>query len=376
MEKYKPNFGDKRCQDKYWHSINWAIRFFRNRARKVSSRYLDQKIGYIHNPMTKYLRYYLLECVDSHYSPVKSKAKRYRLRISGINYLKARLEGTYTGLYKDFILLEQADQTDYVNQKIDDYWKDVVKRHSSKIRSIRVEYKHYGGRFYNEVQNIPRDIRTQLLAQEGISYRYDIQCCAPTLLLQNARQLGLTHPTPVLDSLIEDRRRFRREISELCGITEEQVKLLVNAILQGGKINANMESEVYTDILKCDDSAVFRLNRSIIIIQLKKEIKLMWDVLKLDIPRHRVQYMRKGILRERWSTITATKKARRYQELESQVTKAVMKYLKIRHIGNICIHDGWVSTRSIDTDQLTRHIYKETKFIVKVEYEGRANTSL
>ena len=352
MEKYKPNFGDKRCQKRYWASIHWAIRFFGRGRRQIAARILEKKIGRISNPMTRYLHYYLLEVVDAHYSPVAHKAKKYRLNIQGVNYLRARLEGTYIGLFRDFALREDSTDKTWVHDQILKTHKMIVDEYRDQILTGTLDYRYQNNRFWHELQNIPKDTRRQELDRIGVKYHYDIQCCAPTLLYQYSRQLGFKKPTPVFDFMLEHKDIFRQELSDLCRVDGDQIKKIVLGILQGGRISPRLESHIYTNVLKYDIGAVYRLNREVLVIQLKKELYNMWLVIK----KH-----------HKWHKASPKNKSRIYRQLEEQVIRSIEKYLKIRSIGNLLIHDGWSQTQRLDILDIQDHIFNQTGFRVIVD---------
>jgi len=302
--------------------------------------------------MTRYLRYYLLQEVDSHYSASSHKAKKYRLNIEGINYLRACLEGTYTGLFRDFVQNESSSDTNWVQEKISKNYTDLVDEYKDQIYSGTLEYRHLSNRFFHELQNIPRDTRRQELDRIGVKYHYDIQCCAPTIIYQYSRQLGFKRATPILDCIINERKESRSLLADVCRIDEQVIKQIILGILQGGRISPRLESKIYTDVLKYDTSAVYRLNQEVIFKHLKKEFFHMWCVIK----RH-----------HKWHKLTPKNKSRIYRQLEEQIISSINKYLKRRSIGNLLIHDGWSQTHRLDVNDLEQYIFKQTGFSVIVD---------
>lgn len=358
------NFQDPRVQKRSRQCMDFAINYFGNKTRPASRNLLNEHFGKSNNPVSQYLRQIMLIVVDEHYNMATGKCKTYKINIQGLNYVDQVLAGTYTNSFKEYCLLAQSHSEEKLKMRQLDQSKKLIEKHKQEIRTGRFRMSKKSQRSHHPLQNIPSLFRAELFAQEGYRYDYDIQCCAPTLLVQLARKKGMTKPTPACDLLLADRKKFREEISVECSIDPKQTKQIINALFQGGKLSTHYSCELYTDLLEYNAYAIHRLQRSDLLCQLRKEISMMWRYIGKDIPRGLVE-LKSGKLRRR--ALTPRMKAQIYRELESCVRTHIERYLRREYIRFLFEHDGWRCDQLIDMDCLIHYVRSRAGYNIRLD---------
>jgi hypothetical protein len=228
---------------------------------------------------------------------------------------------------------------------------------SSTIKEIKdgtLEYNQKGNREYTPVQNLPSEVRNSLFASEGINHDYDIKCAAQSLLLQEARKLGLTKPTPGLDQYVSDTAGVRAELAKATGIDLKTIKLILHAMLFGSKLSSWSESQTF-QVVGYDKNLIIALQNHPFIQAYKADLSVMWRAIKQG----------RG-LTER---LNGSAKNRIYTELEHTVLKVVKVFLRKKKIGFILIHDGFTTTTQVDLANLEYFIRSRTGYSVNYGYK-------
>jgi hypothetical protein len=227
------------------------------------------------------------------------------------------------------------------------------------------EYKEQSNRLWNPLQNLPRYIKRPALAKNGYNYNYDIQCCAPTLLLQYARKCGLDISTPLLDQYISDRTTIRKELSLTLGISIDQVKQIINALLNGSLISHREDTSIFL-LLNRKHSIIDQLQTNQYVIELRDEIKSMWRSIKSHRPVRTITDVRG---RKRTCPLSSRDKAGVYRELELEVIKSVQTYMKQTNNNCLLEHDGWMCSNAIDINELRSYVRSHTGYMINIDWE-------
>jgi hypothetical protein len=269
-----------------------------------------------------WLKSKLLICTDPYYNFETGICKTYTKNRDGIKELSNRLNGV-----------------------------PIAPALQQQLDTGLFEYTEKSNRLWNPLQIIPKRFKRPLMVKNGYPYHYDICCAAPTLIRQYAGQLGLTKATPAIDLYIQDRTAVRQRIAQDGNIPEGVVKQVVNALFQGGKLGVNKDFTLYH--LIGDVSKIKWLQQDEFIVQLKKDIKVCWDVIKPSVTSN---------------TLTPRDKSGVYMMLEKQVMSYVRRYMKKKK--NLCLleHDGWFCEKVIDLNELIPLIKSKTSFQLSVEW--------
>jgi len=258
------------------------------------------------------------------------QCKRYRQRVESVKDLKQQL-----GL----INLEPAVKQATLDQ----------------LATGQIEYKEQGHRLYHELQNYPKRVKRTILARAGYDYEYDIRCCAQTLILQHARQMGFAHPTPHLDQYIKDRTEIRQQLSEQLELDTQTIKKILHALLTGAQISTRYNGNIYAYV-NFNRFMINQLKQNTWIQQYQQELRLMWKFIRSK------RSMNKG------QRLNAKMKSEIYRELEAQVRKMIQRYLKKTKNQHFFEHDGWSARKAVDIRELVHNVKRTTGFVIGIDW--------
>lgn len=364
----KPNFSHSSARKRCETAILACIKFFGTKQRSASQELLKKGtfFGILSNRTSRYLKNTLLTEIYQSHTKNNKKTKIYKINIQGLNYVREELNGTYQGLYKDYCELDRSTSWLYVYEIQKQVAEQVFKQNQTELDLGQFTYKKKSNRRYHRLQIINNRYRSDHFTNYGYKYNYDIECCAPTLLLQYARILGLTRPTPALDLLIANRTQVRQQIAIDCGISVADVKQIITARLQGALIARTNRSSVYVDILEYNSFKLRAIQRHDYMIQLGKDISLMWQTIG-QIVRRGTYLDRNGVKKQ--MRLSSRKKTDVYRRLEELVMKEIEKYLKKQNMRFFLEHDGWRCDQLIDVDQLIYVIRSKTGYNIRLDMD-------
>lgn len=329
MSLYQPNFTDIRVQRRCKSALAWVNTFVGSTPQWLSTREIDKH--FTNKPLGQYLRQQLLICEDSYYNMASGKCKQYVRNVVGCHDLYQQVYGT------------ASTPTSITDQQ------------HAQLTTGEFVYTEKANRYFNDIQQLPKRIKRPMLASSGYNYGYDINCCAPTLLLQYARNTcGFDALTPVLDQYILDRQSIRRQIALETDLTENQVKFVINAMLHGAPISHKTDSSIFVHIK--NHMAIDKLKTNSYIQGIKEEIRLMWRSIK--------PYITSTSLR-----LSGRDKAKLYRELEQQVILVIKRYLRKTHNKGLLEHDGWTCQKAIDETELRSYVRSHTGYVIKLDWD-------
>ena len=247
-----------------------------------------------------------------------------------------------------------------------------------QLESGDFEYDHKSDRLWHRLQFVSKTYRNPILKARGYHWDYDIEAAAPTLLYQLSQRLyqkqwlhldskkkarrAHTLTLPHIETYITDRSMVRNQIAESCEISEAQVKFVINAIFQGGVIGSYRENKIFQELNQNYDH-IKRLQHNSFLIEIKKEIKQMWDIIREDLPvRYRTDV--RGISKR--VPLSGKEKSGIYRELELEVGEVIRRYLKRTHNRHLWIHDGWCSKKKVYSDELITEVRTKTGYLIKL----------
>jgi hypothetical protein len=332
---YEPNIKDPRVLKRIQRALDWTINNLGKTPKAKSKREIDDHLG--RGELAYWLRDQLLICIDHYYNMETGKCKRYIRNTDGVKSI--------TGLLRGSVTISQTQQT--------------------QLDTGVFEYKEQSSRLWNPLQNLPRYIKRPALAKNGYNYNYDIQCCAPRLLLQYARRCGLDSPTPLLDQYISNRTEIRSELSTQLGISTDQVKRLINALLNGSVISHREDTSVFL-LVGSKHTIIDQLKTNQYVCELREEIKSLWRSIKPHRPVRTITDVRG---RTRTSPLSSRDKAEIYRELELDVIKSVQTYLVKTNNRGLLEHDGWSCSLAIDIDELRTYVRSHTGYMIELDWE-------
>lgn len=339
MEQYTPNFKDPRVRRRCEKALAWLRQHPTKTPTKLSTRLIDRYLGHQGNPLSLWLREQLLICVDSHFNYLTGKCKTYISNEAGITELTTQLNPQQP----KFLSQEQEQQ----------------------LSTGDIAYQEVSDRLFNPLQFIPTVVRKPLMTQRGYRYNYDIKCAAPTLISEQARVLGLEADTPWLSAYIQDRTAQRQLIAQQCHLTTDQVKQVINALLNGARLSCNYQSSIW-HIIEQDHVKYQLLKNNEIVQGLKDDFRKCWQIIEKD---HEPEYItdKRGHVRKK--PFGSKSKSGVYRKLELQLIKEIQRYMKKNKIRCLLMHDGWTCDTIIDPIILRNLIKTKMGFNIDIDVE-------
>jgi len=390
---YEPNFDDPRCLKRLWNAYGFCRAFVSLTKPKGLSRDLINKhFGPASSQLSRWLRDRLLICTNNHYSMDNGKVKEYLLNEEGAITLRAVL------MEKD-VLKTHASKTlrsknispsspntipiqyhsdtqvlpptpaqpclNYLHlfdKEVATAW--VQREFEKDLRTLNFSYKDRASRWWHPLQNVGSDIRTDVLADAGLTHHYDIASCAPTLILQHAQHLGMDEYLFGLMDYLQNKSNFRRHVQTVGEIEDHHdAKVTINAMFCGARLGANRDFALY-HVLDGNLRGIRALRADERLTRLKNDIKTCWDAIEPSLPV--ITTVSKKTGRERKKPLSSKRKWCLYFDLERRVMGAVRDYLKTNGFRFFLIHDGWATDREVDTNALQAFIEQRAGFTVVV----------
>ena len=328
---YSPNFQNPQVHRRIAKSLDWCNAYLsQNKKHWLSYNEIEKQFGSLHRPLGKHLKNSLLICVNPYYSNLtESVCKTYKLNLDGYHTLCQAID--YEPKFKPSAeVLETLDTGEF-------------------------EYKTIGHRLYHPLQNLPKRIKRPLLASKGYRHEYDIECCAQTLLLQHAQQLGFAKPTPALDQYITDRTSVRSELIARTQLDSKTIKQILTALLNGSNLSCWYTNSIFAYVNYNKEMIQF-LKEDHYIQQYITDVRGMWK----EIRKH--QSLR---YKERFN---AKMKSELYRFLEESVRVVIQRYLKKTKNRAFVEHDGWSCQTAVDTERLCYEVKRQTGFVIKLDW--------
>ena len=342
---YTPNFDDPRIQRRIERALEFCQLISASKPNWLSTRAIARHFSDTSKPLGRYLKHLLLKEVDSHYSMQAGVCKKYLLQQSNVELLAKKI-----GL-----------RTATLTTKL-------VKKYEQELISGNFQYNKTSNRQYHPIQNLPKSIKKTAMLEYGYNYNYDIVCCAPTLITQYARKLGLKQPTPHIDLYISNRTQIREQIAQQYSMPVKSVKVAITALFQGAFLSYNRDTRIYQE-LDGDVRSIQCLKGDTFTTELRKEIKTVWDQIKLSMPRQFSDRKKKNSEEFKLKRISGREKAGLYRELEEEIMKQIEKYLKRENYTFLLEHDGWRSREMIDPIEVRDLVRTKTGYLIDIDWE-------
>jgi hypothetical protein len=348
MKKYNPNFNDPRVISRCKQALGFACGVLsETKPQQWSTRHIDIYFGQQRTDISKYLRKTLLICTDNYVRfnipGEKGICKKYILNTNGVRSLRENLKINNIQLYP--IVYDLAKQD-----------------HQAELESGLFQYKDKSCRLWHPLQRYKKDYRTQILAQAGYIHDYDIECCAPTLILQYAQSCGMDLWLCAINNYLTNKTAIRQQLSQSLELDISVVKEIINALFAGAVISYNSHSDIYK-MLNGDQARIECLKQDPFITELKSDIKICWEYIAPYMSRRRKANT------NRLLAISPKQKWNVYFDLERVVMSSVRTYLDHNSVRYFLLHDGWSCERELDLEQLRDYVRTNTGYEVKFKHE-------
>ena len=401
---YHPNFKDPRTQKRVKHALGFVRGCFsEDKPHSWSTRYIDKYLGQQNNSLSNWLRRHLLITTNNNYNSYTGVCKEYKLNKEGYNYIKSLLLGQKYNSFKEYqngmdirYRMNMSDLVEFQedNEKITslNLYPSVLQVQDQplihdwineefgyELKNLTFEYEDKSNRLWHPLQRVRREHKKQTLAQVGLSHQYDIECCAPTLLHQYSQRIPLVvdennkwvqGPMDLwlfgIQSYLKNKNDLRNRMAFDADIPVKIAKVIINALFAGAKLGLNPKSEIYK-LLGGDKARIEFLKQYQPLIELRKDIKVMWDYIKLVLPKRTI--IGTKTKKERNLPLNSKQKWGLYFDLERKVLNAVRKYLDQKEIKYFLEHDGWTTNEELNMNELTTFIEQETGFMIQLDYK-------
>jgi hypothetical protein len=369
---YTPNFTDPRVKKRIKTALGFSLACISDtKERSWSTRYIDKYFGVSSNPLSRYLRDSLLICTDPHYSVLTKTSKKYKLNTANADKLQTLLTDPKTTCVL---------QVSAVDWALTEFKQEL----STKV----FKYTNKSNRNWHPLQRVRREVKREVFQDSNLRYQYDIQCCAPRLLLQYSQQIPeildpvklvgeqnkkrpkwLQGPMdlwlPNMQAYLTDRTTCRNDLAARADITPELAKEIINALFAGARLGLIEDSAIY-QLLQGDIARIHYLRQDPFISGLRDEIKIMWEYIKPVMSRRTIK-TKTGL--EKRLGISSKQKWNLYFELEMRVLSAIIDYLTETNNKFFTEHDGWVCEKPVDQQALIEFVRTKTNFNIELDLE-------
>lgn len=341
--------------------------FSPDRPWEISANNLRKELG--HPTTRKYKRLRpLLKVADPSYDATAKKCKGYVLSELRRRKFRAELmvhEGIQPALpfgYSE----EQGRAFDYdlTRQRALLKWQD-------QLETGEFQYQLKSHRLWHGAQTLPDrekhgHLRSRLFAEFGYQFNYDIDACAPTLLIQQAKMLEPSLELPSIEQYLEHKSVIRSYLSVTYKLEIHSVKAILNAMLAGGRLTPNKACIVFTEHFGSNYLKAKAFADHGWVIGYADDIKRLWQVLSAPdhglIERH---YDFANLNRDgspRLIPINSSDKWDLYFRLERQVMEAIRNYIHSNGIKYFNEHDGVRTSEQLDTNHIQQLVQSITGF--------------
>jgi len=370
MNKYQPNLNDPRVVRKVTKAIAFANGILSdNKPRQWSTRYIDKYFGQQQNLLSKWLRSKLLICTNDRYAKDSGVCKEYIKNTKGINELVSLLNQSNS--YPS--VLQVKTKTISVSQVTTQVISETYKQ---ELQTKKFVYEDKSNRLWHDLQRVKKEYKQTIFSQHGLKHQYDIDCCAPTLVLQYSQQLPeiihegkyIMGPMDLwlfaLNEYLCNKTEVRQKLADEAEISYEQAKTIINALLMGAQLGHNKDTDIYK-ILDGDKARIEFLKEYQFIKELRSDIKTCWDYIKPTLTRREIT-TKTG--KKRVLPISSRQKSGLYFDLERKVLNVIRHYLDGSNNKYFLEHDGFVCMKEVNTEELSKWVKFNTGFNINLQH--------
>jgi hypothetical protein len=349
---YEPNYNDPRVRKRIKKALGFVGSCFsETKPKGWSTRHIDKYLGHQKENLSKYLRSNLLTCINDRYNKDTGQCKKYIKNTTGYDMVRSMLNNI--PLY--YSVSEVSEITDWIKDE-----------HKTELSTLNFKYEDKAHRLWNPLQRVRKPYKKIIFSEVGLKYQYDIQCCAPTLIHQYSQKIE--EPMDLylfaLQSYLKDRKSIRTMLANEAEISEDHIKVIINALLAGAQLSVNKKSDIYK-LLNGDIARIEYLKQHPYIIELRNDIKTCWDYIKPTLYRRSITNKNNKI---QVLPISSKQKATIYFQLERLVLEAIVQFMdNSGDIQYFLEHDGWVCSKELDEELLIKWIKDKTGYDIQLE---------
>src|SRR6266478_4010935 len=98
-------------------------------------------------------------------------------------------------------------------------YSDVYPEHAEELEKLEFVYEDKSNRYWHGLQNMKRESKPKFWNDHGLAFDYDIAACAPTILLQMAKdkEISALVVAPI-ERYLADRNGFRSHVASITGL--------------------------------------------------------------------------------------------------------------------------------------------------------------
>ena len=349
---YEPNYNDPRVRKRIKKALGFVGSCFsETKPKGWSTRSIDKHLGHQKENLSKYLRGHLLTCINDRYNKDTGQCKKYIKNKTGYDMVRSMLNNI--PLY--YSVSEVTEITDYIKNE-----------YKTELSTLNFKYEDKAHRLWNPLQRVRKPYKKIIFSEVGLKYQYDIQCCAPTLIHQYSQKME--EPMDLylfaLQSYLVDRKSIRTMLATEAEMSEDHIKVIINALLAGAQLSVNKKSDIYK-LLKGDIARIEYLKQHPYIIELRNDIKTCWDYIKPTLYRRTITNKNN---KTQVLPISSKQKATIYFQLERLVLEAIIQFMdNLGDIQYFLEHDGWVCSKELDEELLIKWIKDKTGYDIQLE---------
>lgn len=344
-----PNLRDKRVVARIEKVLAWcADELSEKYARPLPKQVLEGVFGPVGNRIGDYLRAHLLDREGNY---VRGKQfYKYRLKKGGTERVVERAKAASSSIVNTSDPLLVAER--------------MAERHAGELATLQFQYRLRSNRYWHSLQNLKKSVKQAFWTKHGLSYDYDIEACAPTILLQLAARAGMLGilQGPIQDYLA-DRDRYRRRVMELTGLSYDDAKRLVTSLFNGARIGPNSRFMGFT-LLR--ENGLSHVEACIVMNRLKadRDIRMLRSAIRMAW--RRLRFNLRGKFR------TGREKWQLYYVMEKQVMDAMRTALDCQGRRYFTEHDGFRSDQPVDVAAIVEHVKQVTGFKIALREQPPA----
>ena len=336
-EAYAPNLQDKRVQKRVTTVLDWCdanlfeqystnMRSVPTKDKTVAKKLsIADVFGQQQNPLSKWLRHNLL-IQTGIYEPGRL-VYGYMLREGSVAKIRS-LMGE--------LAVARTDMQKFENS------------YQQELNSLNFNYREKSERLWHGLQNMRRTEKEEFWSKY-LPYDYDISACAPNLLAQTARMVGLSEEKLAgVQKYLDEKGAFRKHFMDVSGLTMQQSKAVINSLFNGARLIPHFTCSTY-ELLNFNREALERIKADPQVVEMLVSIKEIWKVLKSVIK------IGKGA---KWNI---------YFQLEREVIDVVHEYLRAQDNAFFSEHDGWRCAKPVDTAALSALVFERTGYDLKFD---------
>ena len=335
-KQYKLNLSDPRVYKRAKRAYGFTRACITSSilGKETSKKWLDKHFGDTSKSLGKHLKELLLIETDSFFNPLAGKSKKWRQNDRGMSSLLEQLKIAQNATEEP----SEAFEKHIVEDMIEENYGD-------DLRSGNVTYKDSSYRLFHGFQNTKREFKQDLLAKYGYYHHYDIECAAPTIIMQQAQLCGMTDPVLSLRDYTQNKKTIRQTFADELNLPLNLVKTIFTAITNGADLRIG--KSVYKLI---NDNKIFLQFRSDRFVkEYIRDLKMCW------------KHINPNREPKQWTNT--------YYRIERICLEIAKEYCERNNIKVYLEHDGFSTSDPVNVSVIKRIIKRDTQLNLSFSYQ-------